>query len=170
MSLRLRFERLIRPFYQAYSRRARGMTLGVRALVLDGDGRVLLVRHTYSRGWHMPGGGVERGETAALAMQRELMEEAGIKATAPLALVSIHSAEAHFRGDHILLFASRPGRLARQRKRARSPKPAGFPPTPSPKGPPPAPASGSPRRSEMRPRTPTGEAKTLRFLEMRLPE
>jgi 8-oxo-dGTP pyrophosphatase MutT (NUDIX family) len=104
MSLRLRFERLIRPFYQAYSRRTRGMTLGVRALVLDGDGRVLLVRHTYSRGWHMPGGGVERGETAALAMQRELMEEAGIKATAPLALVSIHSADAHFRGDHILLF------------------------------------------------------------------
>ncbi|HXQ13746.1 MAG TPA: NUDIX domain-containing protein [Caulobacteraceae bacterium] len=104
MSLRLRFERLIRPFYQAWSRRTRGMTLGVRALVLDGEGRVLLVRHTYSRGWHMPGGGVERGETAALAMQRELMEEAGIKATAPLVLVSIHSAEAHFRGDHILFF------------------------------------------------------------------
>jgi 8-oxo-dGTP pyrophosphatase MutT (NUDIX family) len=104
MSLRLRFERLIRPFYQAYSRRTRGMTLGVRALVLDGEGRVLLVRHTYSRGWHMPGGGVERGEIAAEAIERELMEEAGIKATAPLVLVSIHSAEAHFRGDHIVFF------------------------------------------------------------------
>jgi 8-oxo-dGTP pyrophosphatase MutT (NUDIX family) len=104
MSFRLRYERLVRPFYQAYSRRKRGMTLGVRALVRDGEGRVLLVRHTYSRGWHMPGGGVERGETAALAMERELMEEAGILATAPLELVSVHSAEAHFRGDHILLF------------------------------------------------------------------
>jgi 8-oxo-dGTP pyrophosphatase MutT (NUDIX family) len=104
MSLRLRFERLIRPFYQAYSRRTRGMTLGVRGLVVDAEGRVLLVRHTYSRGWHMPGGGVERGETAAFAMERELMEEAGIKATAPLVLVSIHSAEAHFRGDHIVFF------------------------------------------------------------------
>jgi 8-oxo-dGTP pyrophosphatase MutT (NUDIX family) len=104
MSFRLRYERLIRPFYQAYSRRKRGMTLGVRALVLDGEGRVLLVRHTYSRGWHMPGGGVERGETAALAMERELMEEAGIHALAPLELVSVHSAEAHFRGDHILLY------------------------------------------------------------------
>ena len=104
MSFRLRYERMIRPFYQAYSRRRRGMTLGVRGLVLDGDGRVLLVRHTYSRGWHMPGGGVERGETAAAAMERELMEEAGIKILRPLELVSIHSAEAHFRGDHILLY------------------------------------------------------------------
>jgi 8-oxo-dGTP pyrophosphatase MutT (NUDIX family) len=104
MPLRLRFERLIRPFYQAYSRRRRGMTLGVRGLVVDGEGRVLLVRHTYSAGWHMPGGGVERRETAAEAMQRELLEEAGITILAPLELVSIHSAERHFRGDHILLF------------------------------------------------------------------
>jgi 8-oxo-dGTP pyrophosphatase MutT (NUDIX family) len=104
MPLRLRFERLIRPVYQAWSRRKRGMTLGVRGLVVDGEGRVLLVRHTYSSGWHMPGGGVERGETAAQAMERELLEEAGIKALAPLVLISVHSAEAHFRGDHILLF------------------------------------------------------------------
>ncbi|HLI67544.1 MAG TPA: NUDIX domain-containing protein [Caulobacteraceae bacterium] len=104
MSFRLRFERLIRPVYQAYSRRSRGMTLGVRGLVQDGERRVLLVRHTYSRGWHMPGGGVERGETAADAMTRELLEEAGVTATAPLQMVSIHSAEAHFRGDHIVLF------------------------------------------------------------------
>jgi 8-oxo-dGTP pyrophosphatase MutT (NUDIX family) len=104
MSFRLRFEPLIRPLYQAYSRRSRGMTLGVRGLVQDRDGKVLLVRHTYSRGWHMPGGGVERGETAGAAMTRELLEEAGVTATAPLVLISIHSAEAHFRGDHILFF------------------------------------------------------------------
>src|SRR5579871_2669180 len=104
MTWRARFEPLIRPFYQAYSRRTRGMTLGVRALVVDGQGRLLLVRHTYSRGWHMPGGGVERGETAAEAAERELMEEAGVRLLAPLELVSIHSAEAHFRGDHIVLF------------------------------------------------------------------
>ena len=104
MSWRARFEPLIRPLYQAWSRRVRGMTLGVRALVTDAEGRVLLVRHTYSRGWHMPGGGVERGETAEAAMLRELLEEAGIRALEPLELVSLHSAEAHFRGDHIILF------------------------------------------------------------------
>ncbi|HEX4199523.1 MAG TPA: NUDIX domain-containing protein [Caulobacteraceae bacterium] len=104
MSLPTRFEPLIRPLFQTYARTRRGMTLGVRGMVLDGDGRVLLVRHTYVKGWHMPGGGVERGETAETAMARELVEEAGVRLTAPPVLVSIHSADATFRGDHILLY------------------------------------------------------------------
>jgi 8-oxo-dGTP pyrophosphatase MutT (NUDIX family) len=104
MSLRTRFEPLIRPFFQAYARTRRGMTLGVRGLVLDAEGRVLLVRHTYVKGWHMPGGGVERAETAEQALARELVEEAGVRLTAPPVLVSIHNADAHFRGDHILFY------------------------------------------------------------------
>jgi ADP-ribose pyrophosphatase YjhB (NUDIX family) len=80
------------------------MTLGVRGLVVDPEGRLLLVRHTYVNGWHMPGGGVERGETAAEALARELVEEAGVRLTEPALLVSIHSAHAHFKGDHILLY------------------------------------------------------------------
>jgi ADP-ribose pyrophosphatase YjhB (NUDIX family) len=104
MALRARFEPLIRPFFQAYARARRGMTLGVRGLVTDAEGRVLLVRHTYVKGWHMPGGGVERGETAEAALARELVEEAGVRLTAPPVLISIHSAHAKFRGDHILVY------------------------------------------------------------------
>ena len=39
------------------------MTLGVRAVVLDGENRVFLVKHCYVSGWHLPGGGVEVGES-----------------------------------------------------------------------------------------------------------
>ena len=104
MSLRTRFEPLIRPFFHVYARTRRGMTLGVRGMVLDERGRVLMVRHTYVKGWHMPGGGVERGETAEEAMARELVEEAGVRPTAAPILISIHSAHARFRGDHIVFF------------------------------------------------------------------
>lgn len=55
----------------------RATTLGVRALVLDGR-RVFLVRHTYRPGWFLPGGGVDRGESAEAAVIRELREEGGI--------------------------------------------------------------------------------------------
>jgi len=52
--------------------------LGVSGAVFDGEGRVLLVRHSYIRGWHLPSGGVGRGEHPDAAMRRELAEEVGL--------------------------------------------------------------------------------------------
>jgi 8-oxo-dGTP pyrophosphatase MutT (NUDIX family) len=52
--------------------------LGVSAAVFDGEGRVLLVRHSYIPGWHLPGGGVDRGEHPDAAIRRELAEEVGL--------------------------------------------------------------------------------------------
>lgn len=97
-------EPLVRPLLQAWFRLRRGMTLGVRGIVLDEAGQVILVRHSYQLGWRLPGGGVERGETAEQAMMRELEEEAGVRPTEPLRLVSIHSQHRQFPGDHVLVY------------------------------------------------------------------
>jgi 8-oxo-dGTP pyrophosphatase MutT (NUDIX family) len=63
----------------------RHVTLGTRAVLIDGD-RVLLVKQTYLPGWHFPGGGVEAGETAEAAAARELTEETGYRVKGPMAL------------------------------------------------------------------------------------
>jgi ADP-ribose pyrophosphatase YjhB (NUDIX family) len=79
------------------------MTLGVRAVVTGKAGRVLLIEHTYVSGWQLPGGGVERGETAEDALVREVAEEAGVRATSPPVLISIHR-QREYPGDHVLLY------------------------------------------------------------------
>jgi 8-oxo-dGTP pyrophosphatase MutT (NUDIX family) len=54
------------------------VAFGANAAVFDAEGRVLLVRHSYRRGWHFPGGGVARGEAPEVAVRRELTEEVGL--------------------------------------------------------------------------------------------
>jgi 8-oxo-dGTP pyrophosphatase MutT (NUDIX family) len=91
--------------FQSWFRFSRSLTLGVRGVVVDPEGRVLLVRHTYAPGWHFPGGGVEKGETAVLSMQRELKEEAGIEAmTGDIRLLSVHANHSYFPNDHVLIY------------------------------------------------------------------
>ena len=88
-------------------RLTRGTTLGVRALVIDGEGRVLLVQHSYAPGWILPGGGVERGETAYDAVRREVHEEAGIVIEGEPALHGIFANHQQFKGDHLACFLVR---------------------------------------------------------------
>src|SRR3954470_24953739 len=90
-----------------YWRFARGMTLGVRALVIDPQGRVLLVKHSYVTGWHLPGGGVETGETIQDALARELLEEAGVTALEPPVLHGLFFNSRVSRRDHVALFVIR---------------------------------------------------------------
>jgi 8-oxo-dGTP pyrophosphatase MutT (NUDIX family) len=81
------------------------MTMGVRVLAVDEAGRVCLVRHTYTPGWHLPGGGVERGETGLAAAVKEAREEAGLVISPQdMSLLSIHTNFDNFPGDHILVY------------------------------------------------------------------
>ncbi len=90
-----------------YFRLVRGMTLGVRAAVLDGEGRVFLVRHTYTPGWHLPGGGVEVGETLEEALAKELREEASIRVTGPVSLHGVLFNRPLSRRDHVAVYVVR---------------------------------------------------------------
>ena len=105
--LRRALEPAIRRVLHTYWRFARGMTLGVRALVVDPQGRVLLVRHSYVSGWHLPGGGVEVGETIDGALARELLEEAGVTALQPPQLHGVFFNGRVSRRDHVALFVIR---------------------------------------------------------------
>jgi ADP-ribose pyrophosphatase YjhB (NUDIX family) len=104
MLWRRRIEPHIRPLIHAWFRLSRGLTLGVRGVVTDAEGRVLLIEHTYVPGWYLPGGGVERRETAEQALAHELQEEAGVRILGRASLVSIHSNESHHKGDHVLVY------------------------------------------------------------------
>jgi 8-oxo-dGTP pyrophosphatase MutT (NUDIX family) len=111
----LRF-RVLKRAAHLYWRFARGMTLGVRGVVLDNAGQVFLVRHTYTPGWHFPGGGVEVGETSLSALSRELAEEARVEITGAPILHGIFLNRAASRRDHVLTYLVRDFRVL-ERKR-----------------------------------------------------
>lgn len=97
--------RLRGRLFHLYFRFRRPMTMGVRAVVLDGATRaVFLVRHTYVPGWHLPGGGVEAGETVYEALVKELREEGNIVAEARPRLVGIYFNRRASRRDHVAVF------------------------------------------------------------------
>ena len=53
---------------------------GVSAVLRDGEGHLLLVRHSYGPpGWALPGGGCGRGEDPHETVRRELREELGLE-------------------------------------------------------------------------------------------
>jgi len=106
-NLRKRFEPQLRWVFHLYWRLARGMTLGVRAVVIDGDNRVFLVRHSYVTGWYLPGGGVEVGETALDALRRELVEEGRIELAGEPRLHGLFFNGHVSRRDHVAVYVVR---------------------------------------------------------------
>jgi 8-oxo-dGTP pyrophosphatase MutT (NUDIX family) len=105
--LRRALEPIIRPMVHFYWRFSRGATLGARALVIDGSGRIFLVKHSYVDGWHMPGGGVETGETLLTALARELAEEGNIQLAGKPELHGIFFNARVSRRDHVALYIVR---------------------------------------------------------------
>ena len=105
--LRKRFEPVLRRVFHLYGRFARGLTMGVRAVVIDGEERVFLVKHSYVAGWHLPGGGVEVGETVLDALKRELIEEGRIEILGEAELHGLFFNSYASRRDHVAIFVVR---------------------------------------------------------------
>ena len=95
---------LIRTILQPYWRLIRSQTLGVQCIVTRDGREILLVRHSYGRGWHLPGGGVERHESLEQALERELLEEAGLRIKGKPKLHGIFANFQRFGGDHIAVY------------------------------------------------------------------
>ena len=80
------------------------VTLGVHALIVEPGGKVLLARHSYMKGWSLPGGGVHRGEIPVAALLRELGEELGeVRSDAP-ELIGVFSRPAGWATNVVMLY------------------------------------------------------------------
>ena len=106
-TLRRVIETALRRATDVLWRLTRGLTLGVRAFVIGPDGRIFLVKHSYVSGWHLPGGGVEPGETLIDALVRELREEGNLEPTAPPMLHGVFFNDSLSRRNHVAVFVVR---------------------------------------------------------------
>lgn len=84
---------------------------GATAVVEDGQGRVLLVRHSYVSGWQLPGGGVNAGEPPEHAVIRELEEEIGLAESTPPEFIAFYSRKILWVGNLIALYRLRNARI-----------------------------------------------------------
>lgn len=104
LRLLVRFAQLLRKYYWWLRRPT---TRGVRAILVNRDGTVLLVRHTYQDGWFLPGGKAGRTEPAVEALQRELREEVGVTSATPSSTLGEYFNASEYKKDVITVFVVR---------------------------------------------------------------
>jgi 8-oxo-dGTP pyrophosphatase MutT (NUDIX family) len=86
----------------------RPRTRGVKVMLFNADGEMILIRNSYGRSdlFVLPGGGVRPFEAPAKAAAREVREELGLHVT-QVRLRSQHASEAEGKRDAIHLFEGR---------------------------------------------------------------
>ncbi|KUL48954.1 NUDIX hydrolase [Streptomyces violaceusniger] len=64
--------------------------MSVAGVIVDDAGRALLIKRRDNGKWEPPGGVLEREETIPEALQREVLEETGIKIALPATLTGVY--------------------------------------------------------------------------------
>lgn len=64
-AIRRPFEPALRRVLHVYWRFSRGLTLGVRGVIFDAQGRVFLIKHSYVTGWHLPAAALSPAKRSA---------------------------------------------------------------------------------------------------------
>jgi 8-oxo-dGTP pyrophosphatase MutT (NUDIX family) len=65
-------------------------SVSVAGVIIDGRGRALLIQRRDNGQWEPPGGVLEPGETIPDALEREVLEETGIKIATPATLTGVY--------------------------------------------------------------------------------
>jgi 8-oxo-dGTP pyrophosphatase MutT (NUDIX family) len=80
------------------------LMIGAATLIIDTDGRLLLIKRSDNGCWGLPGGGVEPGEKIDMSARRETLEETGLE-LGEMRLLNVYSGpEIYYRypnGDEI---------------------------------------------------------------------
>lgn len=98
--------KLIHPLLRTYWFIFRPRTCGVKCVIQNED-KILLIRNTYGHKlWTFPGGGIDIGETAEQAIQREVLEEVGIGVN-NLRRIGEFTTTAEYKRDTVTVFAAR---------------------------------------------------------------
>jgi len=97
---------VVHQLRKLYWKLTKPKTSGVRCLIFNESGQVLLVKHFYSREWYLPGGAMKSNETPEIAIIRELKEECGIENLMDLKLLQIYENLFEYKRDTIYLFSA----------------------------------------------------------------
>ena len=87
-----------------YYKLFRPITIGIRILLIKNN-KITLIKHTYIKGWYLPGGGVKKNETIDQAIKREIHEEVS-GSIKTLKVFGVYSNLYENKNDHIIVFLS----------------------------------------------------------------
>jgi len=98
-----------------YWRIVRPVTRGVRAILVNPEGKILLVRHKYGEGWLLPGGKTRKKEADETALRRELSEELGVSNISQIAKLGEYENTYEYKKDTVAVFIAREFTLTKKR-------------------------------------------------------